>query len=201
MFKQLWKLLRVMGLALTGRIVEARKVWNTNPHAIRANFEDLIAKARENALARAEAASSTKMQVAKKKAELKKKTEARNKASRIMTGALKAAKARAAELQAEGKTPEEIKQDPDYLRHQSAYTTKREVVGKDEERIAQLERGIAERTKKYEGQVRDLAKAKDRIEQLREKADDLVSRAIKVSWGTKTQHPDAVLRFDTSVLR
>lgn len=116
MFKALARFFRAIGHVLTGRIDESTKGLNENPAVVRARYDEVIEKKRESILQVRNAVAGLIRNIERKRNELKNTNEEIEQKQRLMNGA----KAMAAKI-AKEKTPEEAKQDPEFVKCMRAY--------------------------------------------------------------------------------
>lgn len=116
MFKALARFFRAIGHVLTGRIDGSTKGLNENPAVVRARYDEVIEKKRESILQVRNAVAGLIRNIERKRSELKNTHDEIAQKERLMNGA----KAMAAKL-AKGKSPEEAKQDPEFVKCMRAY--------------------------------------------------------------------------------
>jgi chromosome segregation ATPase len=167
-----------MGYLLTGRIDAARRTLDTNPHVVRAKYDEIIRDKVGRIQQYKQAVASLIAQQENKIAKVKGLSEDIAQLERLKTGALAKAKQKVKELQAAGKTKDEIQQDEDYLKCLSAYNDFNSTLGEKQARVEELERDIEEygnRIKEHKIQLQELARD---IESMKSEAADAVADFI-----------------------
>ena len=178
MFGAIWRYFRAIGYYLTGRVDAARKVLDTNPHVVRATYDQIVRDKRERVNQYKEAVATLVAQKEKKVHQVEVLTEEVTKLERLKTGALAKAKQRIAELQAAGKPMDEIQQDGEYLKCQGAYQDFNSTLAEKQERINELEEEIKAgdvRVNEHKVQLQSLMRE---IEKIKEEAADTVADMI-----------------------
>ncbi len=106
---------------MTGQIDEARRGLDSDPHVMRAKFDEII-KGKVNQIhTYKQAVAKLIAQQEKKLAKIKNLTEEVQKLENLKAGALAMAKQTVAKLQAEGQTKEEIHANEEYQKCLTAY--------------------------------------------------------------------------------
>ncbi|HLD71188.1 MAG TPA: hypothetical protein VI873_01060 [Candidatus Peribacteraceae bacterium] len=181
MFRAIGRYFTAFLYLITGRIDRARKTLETDPHVMAASYDDIIREKRARIQQYMGAVSTLMAQQEKKKEELKRLNEEATRLEKIMAGALAAAKKRAAELQASGKSLEDIKHDEAYLKHQGAFRDTSTTLEEKKSRIASLSTDI----KGYDGQIANhtlqLQSLQREMEKLKTEAADSVARIISAT--------------------
>ncbi len=142
-----WK---IFWLRITGKVDEANKLMMKDPTTIKAVYAEEGEKIGKMLNQAAEAVATVIHEQEKLKRTKVLKTEELAKSKRIMEGALAAAKKRSAELQTAGRSIEQIKIDPDFMRHQAAYVDSQSTVKEREEYLIQLDRDVETYQKQIE---------------------------------------------------
>lgn len=96
----------------------------------------------------------------------------------LMNGALAMAKKRAQALQTAGKTPEDIKADADFLKHQSAYSDMKSTCDEKRQRIETLKADIEQGKTSIESHQRRLLERKRELDKLKQEKPEMVARVI-----------------------
>ncbi len=113
-FKSIW-------YTLTGRAHEAADRMMENPEAVRGAYEDIIADKKGNIQRYKQAIGQLIALVERKKSTVKNLTDEVEKLEELKSGAIAKAQQTAADLQAQGMAPEEVKQHAEYVRCVTAY--------------------------------------------------------------------------------
>jgi len=106
MFRALWRWIKAVGYLLTGRLDAARRTLDTNPHVVRAKYDEIIAEKTSRIHQYKEAVASLMTQEEAKKEKVKTLTGEVQNLERLKQGALAKAKQAVARLQAAGRSPE-----------------------------------------------------------------------------------------------
>ena len=178
MFGAIWRYFRAIGYYLTGRVDAARKVLDTNPHVVRATFDQVVRDKKARVNQYKEAVATLIAQNEKKVNQVERLTEEVEKLERLKTGALAKAKQRVAQLQAEGKAMAEIQQDGEYLKCQGAFRDFTSTLAEKLDRISTLEEEIQAgdvRVNEHKVQLQSLLRE---IEKIKEEAADTVADMI-----------------------
>ncbi|MBI2473139.1 hypothetical protein HYV70_01120 [Candidatus Uhrbacteria bacterium] len=153
-FSSLGRSWKIFWLRFSGNVDEANKLMMKDPATIKAVYAEEGEKIGKMLNHSAEAVSAVIYEQEKLKRIKTIKTEELAKSRQRTEGALALAKKRSTELQNAGKSIEQIKADPDFMRHQSAYIDSQPTIKEGEEYLLQLDRDIDA----YQKQV-DQAKA------------------------------------------
>ena len=178
MFGAIWRYVRALGYLVTGRIDAARKVLDTNPHVVRATYDSIVREKKERVNQYKEAVATLIAQKEKKVQKVQNLTDEVQKLERLKTGALAKAKQRVAELQAAGKSMDEIQQDGDYLKCQAAFQDFRTTLSEKQDRIAELENEIEAGTARVGEHKVQLQHLLREIDKIKEEAADTVADMI-----------------------
>ena len=114
MFGAIIRWFKALGYLLTGQIDSARRVIDTNPHVVRAKYDQIIREKVEQIHIYKQAVASLIAQQETKVGTVKRLTEEVQQLERLKAGALAKAKQTVERLQAAGKTKEEVQTDEDY---------------------------------------------------------------------------------------
>lgn len=178
MFGAIGRWFKAVWYKITGQIDQARRGLDTDPHVMRAKFDDII-KGKVNQIHTYKQAVATLIaQQEKKMAKVKSLTEAVQKLENLKAGALAMAKQAVAKLQGEGKTKEELHADPDYKKCLTAYNDFAATLTEKQDHIKDLENDIGE----YDGSIANhkinLQQLQRDIEKLKSEAADAVADVI-----------------------
>ncbi len=154
MFSAIGRWIKAIGYAMTGRIDAARRVLDTNPHVIRAKYEEIIRNKKQTIQQYKRAVAGLITQQEKKLAKIKKLTEEVQKLEKLKNGALTKAK-----QSVKGKSKEDAQMDPTYKKCLSAYNDFSSTLTEKQNRINDLEEDI----KEYSGTI---AQHKTQLEHL-----------------------------------
>ena len=178
MFGAIGRWFKAVWYKITGQIDQARRGLDTDPHVMRAKFDDII-KGKVNQIHTYKQAVATLIaQQEKKMAKVKSLTEEVRKLENLKAGALAMAKQAVAKLQGEGKTKEELHADPDYKKCLTAYNDFAATLTEKQDHIKDLENDIGE----YDGSIANhkinLQQLQRDIEKLKSEAADAVADVI-----------------------
>ena len=178
MFGAIGRWFKAVWYKITGQIDQARRGLDTDPHVMRAKFDDII-KGKVNQIHTYKQAVATLIaQQEKKMAKVKSLTEEVQKLENLKAGALAMAKQTVAKLQGEGKTKEEVHAAADYKKCLTAYNDFSATLTEKQDHIKDLENDIGE----YDGSIANhkinLQQLQRDIEKLKSEAADAVADVI-----------------------
>ena len=178
MFGAIGRWFKAVWYKITGQIDQARRGLDTDPHVMRAKFDDII-KGKVNQIHTYKQAVATLIaQQEKKMAKVKSLTEEVQKLENLKAGALAMAKQTVAKLQGEGKTKEEVHANADYKKCLTAYNDFAATLTEKQDHIKDLENDIGE----YDGSIANhkinLQQLQRDIEKLKSEAADAVADVI-----------------------
>ena len=136
-FKSIW-------YTLTGRAHEAADRMMENPEAVRGAYEDIISDKKGNIQRYKQAIGQLIALVERKKSTVKNLTDEVEKLEELKSGAIAKAQQTAADLQAQGMAPEEVKQHAEYVRCVTAYQEFNTNLEDKTGQISELENDIEE---------------------------------------------------------
>jgi len=178
MFRALGRWIKAVGYLLTGQIDSARRTLDTNPHVMRAKYEEIVREKTGRIQQYKQAVAGLIAQQEQKVQKVKTLTEDVGRLENLKAGALAKAKSRAKELLAEGRGKEDIHADPEYLKCQSAYNDFSNTLAEKQARIEELEgdvKGYGQRIAEHKIQLTSLLRD---VENLRAEAADAVADVI-----------------------
>ncbi|MAE31149.1 MAG: hypothetical protein CMO43_06085 [Verrucomicrobiales bacterium] len=178
MFGAIGRWFKAVWYKLTGQIDQARRGLDTDPHVMRAKFDEII-KGKVNQIhTYKQAVAKLIAQQEKKMAKVKSLTEEVNKLEDLKAGALAMARKAVAKLQGEGKTKEQLHDDPEYKKCLTAYNDFAATLTEKQDHIKDLEGDIGE----YDGSIAshkiNLQQLQRDIEKLKSEAADAVADVI-----------------------
>jgi len=166
MFRAVGRWVKALMYLMTGQIDSARRELDSNPHVIRAKYDEVIKDKTNRIQEYKQAISGLIGPQEQKMAKIKSLSEETEKLERLKEGALAKAKQRVAKLQ--GKSKEEIHSDQEYKSCLSAYKDFGSTLDEKKKRISELEGDVKEYAKRIadhkvqlQSLVRDLEKIKD----------------------------------------
>ncbi len=178
MFGAIGRWFKAVWYKLTGAMDQARRGLDTDPHVMRAKFDEII-KGKVNQIHTYKQAVATLIaQQEKKMAKVKSLTNEVQKLENLKAGALAMAKQAVAKLQGEGKTNEVVHADPNYKKCLTAYNDFAATLTEKQDHIKDLEGDIGE----YDGSIANhkvnLQQLQRDIEKLKSEAADSVADVI-----------------------
>ena len=178
MFGALGRWFKAVWYKMTGQIDQARRGLDSDPHVMRATFDNII-KGKVNQIHTYKQAVATLIaQQEKKMAKVKSLTNEVQKLENLKAGALAMAKQAVAKLQGEGKTNEVVHADPNYKKCLTAYNDFAATLTEKQDHIKDLEGDIGE----YDGSIANhkinLQQLQRDIEKLKSEAADAVADVI-----------------------
>ena len=178
MFGAIGRWFKAVWYKITGQIDQARRGLDTDPHVMRAKFDDII-KGKVNQIHTYKQAVATLIaQQEKKMAKVKSLTEEVQKLENLKAGALAMAQQAVAKLQGEGKTKEELHADPDYKKCLTAYNDFAATLTEKQDHIKDLENDIGEYDASIANHKINLQQLQRDIEKLKSEAADAVADVI-----------------------
>ena len=173
MFGAIGRWFKAVWYKLTGQIDEARRGLDSDPHVMRAKFDDIIKGKVSQIHTYKQAVAKLIAQQEKKLAKVKGLTEEVQKLENLKAGALAMAKQTVAKLQAEGQSKEEIHANEEYKKCLTAYNDFSATLAEKQDHIKDLEGDVAE----YDDSI---ANHKVNLQQLRSELDQSLEVAKKV---------------------
>lgn len=149
MFGAIGRWFKAVGYLLTGQIDAARRALDTNPHAVRAQYDSIVRDKLGQIQTYKQAVAGLIAQQENKIGKINSLSEEAEKLKRLKAGALAKAKQTVAHLQQQGKSKEEVQASEDYLRCLSAFNDFSSTLTEKQERIAELDRDVEE----YKGSI------------------------------------------------
>ena len=178
MFKAVGRWIKAVGYLLTGQIDAARRTLDTNPHVVRAKYDEIITAKLSSIHQYKQAVAGLIAQKENKVSKVKTLTEEVEKLERLKAGSLAKAKQTVEKLKAAGKPMEEIKHDEDYLRCLSAFNDFSSTLNEKQDRIAELEKDVEEYSQRVGEHKVQLQSLMRDIENLRAESHDAVAEMI-----------------------
>ncbi|MFA6244220.1 MAG: hypothetical protein WC655_24975 [Candidatus Hydrogenedentales bacterium] len=178
MFSAIGRWFKSIILLVTGRVDSSRRGLDTNPHVIRARYEQIVREKTDRIQQFKQAVAGLISQQVMKMSKVKTLSEEVAHLERLRTGALAKAKQTVSQMQTEGKSMEEIKSNEDYMRCLAAYNDFSSTLEEKKARITELEEdveGFAKRIKEHKIQLESLMRE---VEKLRSEAVDAVAEIM-----------------------
>ena len=178
MFGAIGRWFKAVWYKLTGAMDQARRGLDTDPHVMRAKFDEII-KGKVNQIHTYKQAVATLIaQQEKKMAKVKSLTNEVQKLENLKAGALAMAKQAVAKLQGEGKTNEVVHADPNYKKCLTAYNDFAATLTEKQDHIKDLEGDIGEYDDSIANHKINLQQLQRDIEKLKSEAADAVADVI-----------------------
>jgi chromosome segregation ATPase len=178
MFGALARWIKAVGYLMTGQLDSARKALDTNPHVIRAKFDEIIKDKTAQIHQYKQAVAGLIAQQENKVAKVKTLTDEIKRLEDLKAGALAKAKQSVNALQAAGKSKEEIQQNEDYMKCLGAYNDFSSTLAEKQARIDELEGDISSygsRIADHKVQLQQLIRD---IEKVKSEAADTIADVI-----------------------
>lgn len=176
MFKAIFRWFKAVGYLLTGQVDAARRSLDTNPHVVRAKYDEIVRDKTNRIHQYKEAVAGLIAQQEGKMAKVRGLTEDVQKLERLKAGALAKAKQRVAQLP--GFSKDQIQEDEEYKTCLAAYNDFSSTLAEKQERIAELENDIQSYGKRITEHKVQLQQLVREIENLRAEATDAVADMI-----------------------
>lgn len=178
MFKAITRWFKAVGYLLTGQIDSARKVIDTNPHVIKAKYDEIVRDKISRIHQYKQAVAGLIAQEEKKIAKVKTLSEDVANLERLKAGALAKAKQTVESLKNSGKTQEQIHADEDYKRCLAAFNDFSSTLAEKQDRITELETDIADYRKNISDHKVQLQQLLRDVEKVKSEAADTVADVI-----------------------
>jgi uncharacterized coiled-coil protein SlyX len=178
MFKAITRWFKAVGYLLTGQIDSARKVIDTNPHVIKAKYDEIVQDKISRIHQYKQAVAGLIAQEEKKIAKIKTLSEDVANLERLKAGALAKAKQTVETLKKSGKTQEQIHADEDYKRCLAAFNDFSSTLAEKQDRITELEQDIADYRKNISDHKVQLQQLLRDVEKVKSEAADTVADVI-----------------------
>lgn len=178
MFRAIGRWIKAVGYLLTGQVDSARRVLDTNPHVIRAKYDEIVREKISRIQQYKQAVAGLIAQEEAKTAKVKQLSEEVANLERLKAGALAKAKQTVAKLQSSGKSKEAIHADENYKKCLSAYNDFSSTLAEKQERIEELENNVADYKKTIGEHKVQLQQLLREVEKVRSEAADTVAEVI-----------------------
>lgn len=167
MFGAIGRWLKALMYLVTGQVDSARRTLDTNPHVIRAKYDEIIREKTSRIHQYKQAVAQIIAQEQQKIAKVRGLSEEIGRLEKLKAGALAKAKQTTEKLKSEGKGADEIKADEDYKRCLAAFNDFSSTLKEKQGRVEELEGDISTYRKtitdhkvQLEGLRRELEKIK-----------------------------------------
>lgn len=181
MFRAIKRFFKSIGYLLTGRLDELRKEIDKDPNVIKAKYDEIIRKQKHSVQQYMSAIASIISLQEQKKEQLQKLLKDQAKHENLKNGAVAMMNQKLKALKASGKNPEEIKQNPDYLKCSGAFGDFSTTLKRVEEDIVVTEEDINRYQEQIETQKLGLAKLHREIEETKKEAAGTIAEVISAT--------------------
>jgi phage shock protein A len=178
MFGAIIRWFKAVGYLLTGQIDSARRVIDTNPHVVRAKYDQIVRDKISQIQIYKQAVASLIAQQENKIAVVKRLTEEVQQLERLRAGALAKAKQTVEQLQKAGQTKEEVHSSEDYKKCLAAYNDFSSTLAEKQARIVEAEGDIESYRKTIADHKVQLQQLLRDVEKVRAEASDAVADII-----------------------
>lgn len=178
MFQALGRWIKAVGYLLTGQIDSARKTLDSNPYAVRARYDSVIADKTSRIHVYKQAVAQLIAQEEQKLATIRTLSEDTAKLETLKSGALAKARQLTERLKASGAGAEQIKGDVEYQRCVSAYNDFVSTLAEKQARISELEADVEGYRKSIGDHKVQLQSLLRDLEKLRSEASEAVADVI-----------------------
>jgi chromosome segregation ATPase len=178
MFRAIGRYLRALGYAVTGRLDKARESLNKSPAVIRASYAEIIREKSERVREYRNAVAGLVTQEEKKKSQINQLSQDIQHLENLKTGALAKAKKRAAQLQASGRSADDIHHDEDYIKCKSAFSDFSSTQNEKQQRVEEQETDVKDYATKISNHKLRLQSLLRELEKLRTEADEAVADIV-----------------------
>lgn len=178
MFRALKNWVKAFLYLITGQIDAARRTLDTNPHVMRAKYDEIVRDKTSRVNEFKQAVAALVAQQEKKMARLESLNEDVKRLEDLKTGALAKAKQEVERLTKAGKNKEQIQSDPDYRKLLAAFQDFSSTLAEKQAHIEELEQDVeAYRHKIGEHKIQLQAVMRE-IEKLKTEAADAVAEVL-----------------------
>ena len=178
MFRAIGRWIKAVGYLLTGQVDSARRVLDTNPHVIRAKYDEIVREKVSRIQQYKQAVAGLIAQEEAKTAKIKQLSGEVANLERLKAGALAKAKQTVDKLQAAGKSKDAIHADEDYKKCLTAYNDFSSTLAEKQQRIEELESNVADYKKTISEHKVQLQQLLREVEKIRSEAADTVAEVI-----------------------
>jgi flagellar biosynthesis chaperone FliJ len=175
MFKAIGKYFRALGYLVTFRINKARETLDLNPGVMMASYENIIEEKRQRLSQYKDAISALIAQEESKKEKLRALTDEIGKLEKLKTGAAARAKQIVDKYAGD---PAAVKNDPEYLKCQSAFKDFSSTLAEKQKRVAELESDLKEMMSGISGHKIQIQALMRDLDKLKEEKHDAVADVL-----------------------
>jgi len=174
-FKAIGKYFRALGYLVTFQINKARETLDMNPGVMMASYENIIDDKRKRLTQYKDAIGAMIAQEESKKEKLRTLTEEMGKLEKLKTGAASRAKQLVDKYAGD---PAAVKNDPEYLKCQSAFKDFSSTLAEKQKRVSELEADLKEMMTNIAGHKIQIQALLRDLEKLKEEKHDAVADVL-----------------------
>lgn len=163
---------------MTGRIDAARATLDSDPHVIRAKYDEIVQTKKQRLSDYKNAVGAIVAQQERKKARLHALTNEIGEFEKLKAGALAMARQRVEELQRSNASPDEIKQDAKYIQYQARYSDFSSTLNEKENQALEVENDIKQFSQQVASHELALKRLQSEIQQIKNESADTVADVI-----------------------
>ncbi|MDA3959869.1 MAG: hypothetical protein PF961_03695 [Planctomycetota bacterium] len=178
MFRAIARWFRSLGHFMSGRVDSSRRGLDTDPHAIRSKYDEVLREKTASIQQYKQAVAGLIAQQEQKMAKAKALMEEAQRLESLKAGALAKAQSTVAALQASGAAKEAIHSNDDYQQCLSAFNDFKGTLSEKEARIGELEADVSEYGKRITDHHRQLKELVADIEKIKAERADAVAEVI-----------------------
>ncbi|MDZ4849049.1 MAG: hypothetical protein SGI77_07125 [Pirellulaceae bacterium] len=178
MFKAIGRYFRALGYLLTGRVSKATETLNSNPAVISANYDRIIEEKRKRLNQYKDAVSGMIAQEESKKEKLRLVTDDITRLEKLKAGA--AAKAKSLVDKYSG-DPTAVKNDPEYLKCQSAFKDFSSTLDEKRQRAQELDEDLKTLVNNVTGHKNQITSLMRELDKIREEKHDAVADVLSAT--------------------
>ena len=178
MFKAIGRYFRALGYLLTGRISKATETLNSNPAVISANYDRIIEEKRKRLNQYKDAISAMIAQEESKKEKLRALTDDITKLEKLKAGAAGKAKSLVEKYAGD---PMAVKNDPEYIKCQSAFKDFTSTLSEKQKRVLELEDDLKALVNNVTGHKNQITSLMRELEKIKEEKHDAVADILSAT--------------------
>lgn len=178
MFSAFGRWIKAFGYLLTGQLDAARRTLDTNPHVVRAKYDEIINEKTARIHQYKQAVAQIIAQEQRKVAALRTLGEDIARLEKLKAGALAKAKQVTERLKAQGQTAEQIKANEEYKRCLAAFNDFSSTLNEKQARVAEIEADIEEYRKAIGDHKVQLQNLLRELEKIKSESSETVADMI-----------------------
>ena len=178
MFRAIGRWIKAIGYLLTGKVDSARRILDSNPHVIRAKYEEIVKDKIARIQQYKQAVAGLIAQEESKTAKIKQLSVEIANLERLKAGALAKAKQTVVRLQSAGKSKEEIHNDESYKKCLNAFNNFSATLSEKQTHVEEIESDVGNYKKTIGDHKVQLQSLLREVEKLKAEAKDTVAEVI-----------------------